>query len=222
LDTAEAAKQAAEVLSSTPARADPTELIAALVRQKKGAEALTAALANRKLPPDVAKVSARVARSSGRDVGKLPDVIRAAGGLTTPVRVLTKKQLDDLLDEVSKKGSAARGEIVYRRKDQACLKCHAIAGAGGQVGPDMSSIGASAQPDYLVESLLQPSAKIKEGYHSLIVTNDKGQIITGVKVRETGKELVLRNAEDKEIVIAKKEIEDSKNGGSLMPEGLTD
>jgi putative heme-binding domain-containing protein len=86
----------------------------------------------------------------------------------------------------------------------------------------MSSIGASAQPDYLVESLLQPSAKIKEGYHSVIVTNDKGQIITGVKVRETGKELVLRNAEDKEIVIPKKEIEDTKNGGSLMPEGLTD
>ncbi len=222
LDVAEAAKQAAEVLASAPANADPTDLIAALVRQKKGAEALTAALANRKLPLDVAKIAARVARSSGRDVGKLPDVLRAAGGLTTPVRVLSKNQLDDLLDDVSKKGSAARGEIVYRRKDQACLKCHAIAGAGGLVGPDMSSIGASAPLDYLVESLLLPSAKIKEGYHSVIITTDKGQIITGVKVRETGKELILRNAEDKEIAIPKKEIEDTKNGGSLMPEGLTD
>ena len=222
LDVARAAKCAGEVLSLAPATADPTELIAALVRQKKGAEALTKEVANRKLRPDVAKIAARVARSSGRDVGKLPDVLRASGGLTTPVRVLTKKQLDDLLDEVSKKGSAARGEIVYRRKDQACLKCHAIAGAGGLVGPDMSSIGASAPLDYLVESLLQPSAKIKEGYHSLIVTTDKGQIITGVKVRETGKDLVLRNAEDKEIFVSKKEIEDTKNGGSLMPEGLTD
>src|SRR5205823_11599848 len=44
LDVAAAAKQAGEVLSSAPASADPTELIAALVRQKKGPEALAAVL----------------------------------------------------------------------------------------------------------------------------------------------------------------------------------
>ena len=54
------------------------------------------------------------------------------------------------------RGDAARGEQVYRRKEATCLACHAIAGAGGQVGPDMTSIGASAQVDYLVESMLIP------------------------------------------------------------------
>src|SRR5205823_123611 len=89
-------------------------------------------------------------------------------------------------------------------------------------GPDMTSIGASAQVDYLVESMLRPDAKIKEGYHSLIVTTSKGQILTGVKVRETGKELILRDKVDKEVLIPKDQIEETKNGGSLMPEGLTD
>src|SRR5207237_9957616 len=120
----------------------------------------------------------------------------------------------------TKNGSAARGEAVYRRKDQACLKCHAIAGAGGQVGPDLSSIGSSAQLDYLVDSLFQPNKAIKEGFHTLTITTGKGQIVTGVKVRETGKDLVLRTAEDKEIIVLKSDIEDKKDGKSLMPEGL--
>ena len=53
--------------------------------------------------------------------------------------------------------------------DLGCVNCHAIGGAGGQVGPDLVSIGASAPVDYLVESILQPNKAIKEGYHSLVV-----------------------------------------------------
>lgn len=222
LDLSAAVERGVAVLAVAPASADPTEMIAALVQQKNGVEALTKALAGKKLHADVAKVAIRTARSSGRDVKDLAEALRTAGGLTAPLRVLSKAQLDEFITDVAKKGDAARGETVYRRKDQACLKCHAIAGAGGQVGPDMSSIGSSAQVDYLVESLLQPNAKIKEGYHSLVITTDKGKIFTGVKTRETGRELVLRDAEDREIVIPKKEIEDQKNGASLMPEGLTD
>ena len=39
---------------------------------------------------------------------------------------------------------AARGEAIFRRKALECLKCHAIAGAGGQVGPSLESVGAGA------------------------------------------------------------------------------
>ena len=89
-----------------------------------------------------------------------------------------------------------------------CLKCHAIAGAGGQVGPDLTSIGASAQVDYLIESILLPSKKIKENYHSILVSTSDGQVKTGIKVRETKTELVLRDAEDREIVIPIKNIDE--------------
>jgi putative heme-binding domain-containing protein len=222
LDVSSAAKQAAAVLAASAADADPSDVINALLQQKKGAESLTSALAGRKLPPDVAKVALRTARASGRDVTALAEALTKAGGLTNPVRVLSAKQMEELVTEVGKRGDAARGEAVYRRKDQTCLKCHAIAGAGGLVGPDLVSIGASAQVDYLIESLLQPNKAIKEGYHSLVVTTKKAQIITGIKVRQTNRELILRNADDKEISIPLKEIDDQQNGGSLMPEGLTD
>jgi hypothetical protein len=42
------------------------------------------------------------------------------------------------------------------------------------------------------------------------------------KLRETKTELVLRDAEDGEIVIPIKDIDEQSPGGSLMPEGLTD
>jgi putative heme-binding domain-containing protein len=123
---------------------------------------------------------------------------------------------------VAKLGDAARGEAVFRRKDQLCLKCHAIGGAGGQLGPDLTSIGASAQVDYLLESLLEPNKVIKENYHSQIVTLKDGRELIGIKVRQSDTELILRNAEDREIAIPRNKIDETRNGPSLMPDGLTD
>src|SRR5439155_18127050 len=121
-----------------------------------------------------------------------------------------------------KEGNPARGEAVYRRKELGCVVCHAIAGAGGRVGPDLASIGASAPVDYVIESVLAPNKKVKEGYHSIQVTTKDGQDLSGIPVRETGEELVLRDATNKELSIPKKDIETRKMGGSIMPAGLVE
>jgi putative heme-binding domain-containing protein len=75
--------------------------------------------------------------------------------------------------------------------------------------------------DYLVESILQPNAKIKENYHSLVVVAD-GRITSGIRVRETEQEIVLRDVEDREIAIPLDAVELKKDGESLMPVGLAD
>jgi hypothetical protein len=67
-----------------------------------------------------------------------------------------------------------------------------------------------------------PNKVIKENYHSIIVTTKQGKIITGIKVRESKTELVLRDAEDREVVIPAQDIDERAMGGSLMPEGLAD
>ena len=67
------------------------------------------------------------------------------------------------------------------------------------------------------DSLLVPSKQIKENYHSLAVETKEGKIITGVKVRQTDADLVLRNAEDQEVAIPLAEIEEQANTGSIMP-----
>ncbi len=127
-----------------------------------------------------------------------------------------------LLADVTRAGDPARGERVFRRPDLTCLNCHAIAGAGGQVGPSLESIGASAQPDYLVDSILQPNKQVKENYHAITVATDDGRISTGIKVRQTDSELVLRDAEDREVAIPLARVDDQKTAGSIMPAGLAD
>lgn len=102
------------------------------------------------------------------------------------------------------------------------MKCHAIGGAGGKVGPDLISIGGSAPVDYLVESLLVPNKKVKENFHALQVLTDEGKVVNGIPVRKTKSELVLRTAEDNVVTIPIDSVEQSKEGRSLMPDGTVD
>jgi putative heme-binding domain-containing protein len=221
LDLPAAAKFAAEIVrDEQPVSIEP--LFAAFVGRTGGAAELAKALADTRLSADVAKVGLRIARTSAAPEPKLIDALTKAGGLTEPKRTLTKAELDQMVADVRAKGDPARGEQVYRRVEMNCLKCHAVAGAGGQVGPDMTSIGASAQVDYLIESMLNPNSKIKEGYNSFLVNTDDGRSFSGIKVRETDKEIVFRDAEDKEFTVRKADKPDVKPGKSLMPEGLTD
>ncbi|HEY1861196.1 MAG TPA: HEAT repeat domain-containing protein, partial [Gemmataceae bacterium] len=222
LDAKAASAKAVELLASTQAGEDSAELFSAFLDQKEGASALTAALADHRLPEDVAKIGVRTAHESGREVAALVDALNKAGGLENKRRKMTAEETQQFVGDVVKLGDAARGEAVFRRKDQVCLKCHAIAGAGGQVGPDLSSVGASAQVDYLVESLLEPNKVIKEGYHAVTVTTTKGKVLTGIKVRQTEKELILRDKDDREVGIPLDAIDEQRPGGSLMPDGLTD
>ena len=45
-----------------------------------------------------------------------------------------------------------------------CGACHVIADQAGAVGPDLSTIGASRDSDYLRRAILDPNAEIAEGY----------------------------------------------------------
>jgi hypothetical protein len=54
-----------------------------------------------------------------------------------------------------------------------------------------------------------------------VATSD-GRVLTGLKIRQTDQEMVLRDAEDREVSIPLGAVEDQKSAGSLMPAGLTD
>jgi putative heme-binding domain-containing protein len=192
------------------------------MEHRQGPAALTAALEAATLPPDVAKLAARLAGSSARPDENLIAALRIAGGLGSTPREPSPEEIQQLVAEVASQADPARGELVYRLAANACQKCHAIAGAGGQVGPDLVSIGASAQVDYLVESILLPNKAVKEGYHSLSVVTVDGLVYSGIRVRETDRELVLRTAEDRLVTIPRDTIDEQAAGISLMPAGLAE
>jgi putative heme-binding domain-containing protein len=187
-----------------------------------GAEALAESLAGASLPADIAKIGVRVAAGSGGKQPALVEAFTTAGKLTTRSSPPSGAERDKLLSEIMSLGDPARGEAVFRRKDMACLKCHAIAGAGGQVGPSLESIGASAPLDYLLDSLFEPDKAVKENYHSSVVATKDGRLLSGIKIRQNDNEITVRDADDREVTIPRSDVEEEKTGGSLMPAGQID
>jgi putative heme-binding domain-containing protein len=160
--------------------------------------------------------------AAGRQEPALTAIFNASLGLSPKREELDVDALKALAAKAVAEGDPARGEAVFRRKDLSCFQCHAIAGAGGPVGPDLLSLGASAPPDYILESILKPDAKTKEGFVSIQVLTKGGDVLSGVRVRETNEELVLRDALRDEMTLRKSAIEAHKQIGSVMPKGLAD
>ncbi|PQO35719.1 sorbosone dehydrogenase [Blastopirellula marina] len=217
-----AANQTAVLLAKEGNAIPADALLAPFVSRKQGQIRLAEALKDKKLPRDQAQLALRSARSSSQASPELVAAIQAAGGLTEGVRQWSDDELAEITRLVMESGDPHAGEAIFRKEALNCFKCHAIGEAGGNVGPNLISLGASAQPDYIVESILRPSAKVKENFHSLIILTDEGKVLTGIPVRENKDLLVLRDAEGREIEIPQEAIDDRAEGRSLMPDGSID
>ncbi|WP_435008561.1 PVC-type heme-binding CxxCH protein [Tundrisphaera lichenicola] len=221
IDLKLAAERAVPALAEA-GEVDPSATFEAFTNRQGGPAALTSALGGKTLPMAVAKAGSQIASIAGRPDSALIEALNRSGGSSTGPRNWTPAERTALLAEVARKGNPARGELVFRRAEAQCLKCHAVAGAGGRVGPGLESIGASAPVDYLLDSLVEPNKAVKEGYHSTVIATGDGRVLTGLKVRQTPTEVVLLDAEGREVAIPADAIDEQKPGGSLMPAGLTD
>lgn len=201
---------------------DPARVVTPLLAQKEGPAALAEALAGTTLDQGTGRALLRAVSATGRELPELARAIETAARLEPVTAMPTGEALRALIETVDREGDPARGERVYRRPELLCQNCHAIAGAGGQVGPDLASIGASAPIDYIIQALLNPQATVKEGYHITSLVRRDGSIVAGVLLRETPTELVLRDALDVEHRVPVAQVESrSISPVSLMPPGLT-
>nr|MBP6784527.1 HEAT repeat domain-containing protein [Verrucomicrobiales bacterium] len=218
----EGAALAVAVLTDAPDGKDPYGIFDAFLANKQAPGALAAALSNATLPQAIALVGMNKARSSASRPEGLVAALQKAGTLKPMKAALTPVEMEAMMKQVATIGDAKQGEAIYRRATMQCIVCHAIGGAGGIIGPDLVSIGASAPVDYLVESLLEPGKKIKEGYHTTLVTLKNGNAFAGAIAREDTNEIVIRDAVGKENRIPKGEIASNNiSPVSLMPPGLT-
>jgi quinoprotein glucose dehydrogenase len=118
-------------------------------------------------------------------------------------------------------GNDTKGSnIFYGKTEVSCVRCHRVDGTGGQVGPELSSIGKTKDRQYLLESIVHPNKVVAEGYTQIKVTTDEGELFVGIVKRETDESLVLLDADGKEIVIAQESIDDRRPGKSSMPADL--
>jgi putative heme-binding domain-containing protein len=219
---AEAIPPLRELLAATTTEPDAGALWRSVLGVQNAGPRLAVALRDQPVPAAAAVIGLRVARESfGRQQPDLVRVLTRQAGDTAP-RAYSAADVQRMAALAELSGDAARGELIYRRPELRCVACHAIGGAGGKVGPDLTSAGAGAPIDYLVESVYLPDKAIKEGFHAVQLQTAAGRVHTGILVRESPHEVVLRDANGQEIAVPRKSIVERSTGGSLMPAGLVD
>ena len=118
-------------------------------------------------------------------------------------------------------GDAKRGEVLFFAEAMQCAKCHKVSDKGTAVGPDLTAIGKTRTRAELLESLLQPSVKVEPKYAAYFVKTADGRSFTGLVLKRDDKQLVLRDAENKEVVLEAANVESVQPSRlSLMPDGL--
>jgi putative heme-binding domain-containing protein len=191
-----------------------------LIQRRQVLSVIKSEVKNISLSQKAAQAGIRSVQKAGRNEPEFLLAIEKAGELVTNEGNLDPSSFVKMADLAEKLGDPSRGETIYRRLELGCVACHAIGGIGGEVGPDLTSIGASAPTDYLVESMIAPNAKIKEGYHSVILETHDGEEYSGVLQSENGDEYFLRNAINQIISVPKQDVSEKTMGASMMPAGL--
>jgi putative heme-binding domain-containing protein len=120
----------------------------------------------------------------------------------------------------SRQGNPEQGKKVFDSSGT-CAQCHQVQGGGKNVGPDLSEIGTKLSREAFYVSILEPSAGISHNYEAYVALLDDDSVVTGLKINETGDEVILRDAKGIDRKLAKKEIEEiKKSDKSLMPDNL--
>lgn len=158
------------------------------------------------------------------------DVLEAAALRKEPAvktaleRLLAARRRDEGLSayvDCVEGGDAAAGEqIFYERTQVSCVRCHKAAGRGGDVGPDLSKIGAEKTRAYLLESIVLPNKAIAKNFESVLLVTDDGRTHSGIVKAEDAESLQLMTVEGKLVKFDKESIEERRESKSAMPEDL--
>ncbi len=90
-------------------------------------------------------------------------------------------------------GNSDNGRKIFREKAQTeCLRCHKCETGDSLVGPELTHIGATKDRAYLLESIILPSAKIAEGFETVVLTLANGDIVAGTLAGQDAAGVKLR------------------------------
>lgn len=108
-----------------------------------------------------------------------------------------------------------------------CAQCHALAGKGGRVGPELAEVFKRHEQDAMsvLREIIDPSRKIDPKYASHSVLTLDGHVYSGVIVAEDEKTISLINNPDqpKPTVIQRSDIDEMiQSSKSIMPAALMD
>jgi putative heme-binding domain-containing protein len=206
-------------LPAAPARLQ-NAIAAGLAGSREGADKLLETVA-------AGKASARLLQERAvavrLEAARVPDLKERVAKLTEGlpradqrVQDLLKRRRDGFLKA---KTNPALGKAVFAKN---CAVCHQLGGEGARIGPQLDGIGVRGL-DRLLEDVLDPNRNVDQAFRLTTLELKKGQVVSGLLLREEGAVLVLADAQGKEVRVPRETVaERGTSQISPMPADVAD
>ena len=118
-------------------------------------------------------------------------------------------------------GDAERGkEVFFNHTAAQCVRCHKVDGQGGIAGPELTGLlkrNPTQTRDYLLESLVKPSARIAPGFASITLTLLDGKVIAGTLMKEEAGNYEVKTPDGAVVSVKAADIDTKTAPVSAMP-----
>lgn len=121
--------------------------------------------------------------------------------------------------QASLKGTGNReaGAVAFGR---VCAGCHAFAGQGTAIGPDLAALTDTSH-EAMAIAVFDPNREVDARYLNYIAALKDGRVLTGILATETANAITLKRQLGQQDVVLRGDLEGLRGSGlSLMPEGL--
>jgi putative heme-binding domain-containing protein len=116
-------------------------------------------------------------------------------------------------------GNVEQGRALFTL--QSCVACHTSADGQVPKGPHLVDIGKRYQRAELIESVLQPSAKLAQGFESYEFLLIDGRSLSGFVINESAEAVQVGQTDGSMVELKKSDIEERRKlETSMMPVGL--
>ncbi len=141
----------------------------------------------------------------------------AIGGLD--LQTAQKRVFDLSALILESNGDPYAGKKLFK---DSCARCHRLFDQGGNIGPDLTGYQRD-QLNALLLNIVAPSLEVREGFQSIAIVTDDGQVVTGYIEHQNDSQVILRGIDGQTHTLDRKVIESlAAQPQSIMPEGLLD
>ena len=152
---------------------------------------------------------------------ELKEAVDASGSTDLKAKLAALKPANSPMEEYADAlygGTRNVGRDLFNYNSTAqCVRCHAVSGEGGAVGPDLTHIALTLSREQLLQALVEPSARIAPGYGSVSLKLKDGQEVVGTLMKEVDNVLTIKTNDAEPLVIPISRIAKRENLPSGMP-----
>jgi quinoprotein glucose dehydrogenase len=129
----------------------------------------------------------------------LVEALRSSPDATLRAKYLAYEQALPVGDKLARFRPALSGgdpvvgrELFRNHVSAQCVRCHEAGGDGHQAGPVLAGLASRSTSEYILESLIDPSARIAPGFETVSLELKNGDTLDGTLLKDSGSELRLR------------------------------